>query len=436
MLNQARKFSVAPMMDCIYCDLELPEADFSDEHIWPDALGGDYLPSFWRTDVCAKCNSMSGVFVDGAFIKSWMGMRERAAGAREYLSPQSPRAMPLNYVGILRNVPQAAGRVTEMWLGPCNETILHIRPENAEEIWDGYLGGDPRAKKKNAGRVYLIFSTQEMFWIRVVLNSVMKHFKRSARFLVNGEMQAQAGGAAPFSTLDRTDPDIADDLPVVDALLAAGEDSTWIHAKPPILATAANRFLPKLALAIGAKVCGQDFLKTSDAVVLRAAFRQRDDAKRDALPVRGVGYFNEDSRRTLGQILSWTGAWVLMLRVVEGELVLVVATPSGRAMQITVTDDPACIRRAIPEYEDGMVWLTIPSLEKAAGPIPLPEYLAHRLRHQVRADLLELEEARIDPRTLPSCGPKLSLLKRVARSARRLWRRIADPPWRSGHVSP
>ena len=50
------------LMRCYYCGFEKPPSDFSDEHIWPDALGGDALPSFWRTNnVCRACNSMSGI---------------------------------------------------------------------------------------------------------------------------------------------------------------------------------------------------------------------------------------------------------------------------------------------------------------------------------------------------------------------------------------
>ena|ERR1700730_6272593 len=62
------------MKKCIYCGRDKPLVDFSDEHIWPDALGGDFLEPFWRTeDVCGRCNNLSGVFVDGAFIKSVFG---------------------------------------------------------------------------------------------------------------------------------------------------------------------------------------------------------------------------------------------------------------------------------------------------------------------------------------------------------------------------
>jgi hypothetical protein len=57
-----------PMRRCIYCDRDT-DSDFTDEHIWPDGLGGDYLPKdVWRTnDVCGKTNNLCGLYVDGSF---------------------------------------------------------------------------------------------------------------------------------------------------------------------------------------------------------------------------------------------------------------------------------------------------------------------------------------------------------------------------------
>jgi len=83
------------MKTCIYCAMKNADDEFSDEHIWPDALGGDFLPAdVWRTnDVCRRCNSLSGVFVDGAFIRSWLGNAERSSGARDHPIPP-PTELP------------------------------------------------------------------------------------------------------------------------------------------------------------------------------------------------------------------------------------------------------------------------------------------------------------------------------------------------------
>src|SRR5260221_12535925 len=90
------------MKTCIYCGEDKNESEFSDEHIWPEALGGDHLPDLWRTgDVCQKCNNLSGLYVDGAFIKGWAGAAEGATGANENqaFNNQGSAGLPLTYIG-------------------------------------------------------------------------------------------------------------------------------------------------------------------------------------------------------------------------------------------------------------------------------------------------------------------------------------------------
>lgn len=101
---------------CIYCDEQKPAEEFSLEHIWPDALGGDHLPEFWRTDdVCRRCNNISGLFVDGAFIKSFAISGERANDALSYLPPDRPTgAIPLSYLGTVQNVTTADDEVVDL----------------------------------------------------------------------------------------------------------------------------------------------------------------------------------------------------------------------------------------------------------------------------------------------------------------------------------
>jgi hypothetical protein len=84
---------------CIYCGRDKPPTEFNLEHIWPDAVGGDLLPALFKTrEVCERCNSLSGQFVDDALLKSWFGMAERATGWRDYidLDLNSRSVAPLN----------------------------------------------------------------------------------------------------------------------------------------------------------------------------------------------------------------------------------------------------------------------------------------------------------------------------------------------------
>jgi hypothetical protein len=390
------------MIHCIYCDKDKPEEESSLEHIWPDSLGGDFLPSFWKSEeVCARCNNLSGLFVDGAFIKSWAGMAERVTDAERYQSPTAPRPMPLAFMGQLKDVPATPGRVAEMWVGACGANIIHIRPQH-DETWSGYISGDPKAKKAAAGRAYIALTTKEMFWVNVALKSFLAHFKRAERFLINGAVQAQPGQHTVLPTLDRANAD-GDEVAVIDAVLEAGRTAQFVKSELAIKTNPADRFLPKLCLAVGYQLFGRPFLDSAYGVLLRTALWERDDAVRDKLPIKGVGYFQPESQGVFGDLLKWPAAWVLMIKRQREGVFLSVVTPSGRAMQALVSDATALAAGLSSDFDDGKIWLTIPALEKAVGPIGLPDYLAHRAGNIPHVDLVAVEAQMIDPATLPTC---------------------------------
>lgn len=74
------------LTNCPYCGCNKSSDELSHEHFWPTALGGDLIHDVRRSDdVCRVCNNRSGVFVDGAFIKSFAVMSERTTDALAYL---------------------------------------------------------------------------------------------------------------------------------------------------------------------------------------------------------------------------------------------------------------------------------------------------------------------------------------------------------------
>jgi hypothetical protein len=376
--------------------------DFSDEHIWPDALGGDHLPPFWRTDsVCRTCNSTSGVFVDGAFIRGWAGSAERGSGAREYMSLTDPgrTVLPLDHLGRLSEAATKVGEVADWWAGPCGAHIVHFRPAETEDLWRTYLGGDPRAKKSRAGRAYIALASGEPFWVVAALASFLKHFKRAARYVVTPGLPAEW---TDFKQVDRSDPDQAADLLIVDSLNEAAEAGRMVPAQLVIQVDAGNRLLAKLGLAVGCKLFGADFGEHEQGAMLRHYFREAKAEQRATIPLRGTGYFGDTAASPL-DVLTWAGGWVLILQVIDGTLSLAIITPSGRRMAVMITDDPSLVGMLEADYDEGIAWITIPSLGRALGPLPLPEYLAHVTRSIPNPELSAVEAARIDPSKLPPC---------------------------------
>lgn len=393
------------MRRCLYCDKEKSANDFSDEHIWPNALGGDFLPhDVWRTDkVCQQCNSMSGVFIDGAFIRSWMGQAELSSGSLEFLAGKGKvAAIPLDYLGPLQSVPVPQGHVADYWAGPCGANIIHIRPDDGEGQWTTYAGGDPRVKKVKAGRAYMALTSKDEFWILVSLESFRRHFDRAERFVVNADIP----GNWPFKKPDYTDAVQAEDMKTVKAVINVSRDGSWLRVKPVISFDLGGRMIAKLGLGLGYKLLGTAFLETDYAKNLRLGMREANAERRRLIPIRGSGFLNGPGLGGAETILAWPGGWVLMINVVARKLALCVIAPSGRSMTVLISDDDQLVNTLDPKYRSGVVWITVLAANEAVGPIPVPEYLAHQTNACALPQLVALAAKRGNRAQLPSCYPE------------------------------
>ena len=392
------------MTICIYCEEEKPSERFSNEHIWPQALGGDSLPEFWRTnEVCGECNNLSGLFVDGAFVKSWFGAAERSTDAIFAESkPPLKVILPPSYLGKVGNVPIEEGLVAEFLTVPCGANIIHIRPDDKEELWGTYAGGDPRLanRRSKAGSVYVALTSEEPFWIITTLASVRSHFKKADRFIVN--MDVPQSWAA-FNAIDRNDDIQARDMTTVQAIIDAGARQQPLRNRITTPVDVGNRFLAKLGLAVGYKLLGKPFLETNYSKTLRTAFREANYQKRKKSLVRGSGYLGKSLGKALEQNLRFPGAWILLVWRTNGCLGFHIITPSGKTMSIVVCDDQSLVEKLDDVYDDGVVWVTVPALETALGPLEFPYYIAHKLENIHLPKLTELEEKRVDFDSLPPC---------------------------------
>ena len=48
-------------------------------------------------------------------------------------------------------------------------------------------------------------------------------------------------------------------------------------------------------------------------------------------------------------------------------------------MSVVVCDDPTVLEKLKEVYDDGVVWLCLPALETAIGPLEFPNYIAHQI---------------------------------------------------------
>ena len=66
-------------------------------------------------------------------------------------------------------------------------------------------------------------------------------------------------------------------------------------------------------------------------------------------------------------------------------------------------DESNLIQTLKGTYKDGVVWLTIPALETAVGPLGLPDYIAHQSGIIQNPQLSRLAEKKIEFDSLPNC---------------------------------
>lgn len=170
---------------CIYCCNVKNAGSFrSVEHIWPKALSVEKLPDLFMSDrVCDACNHMCGLWVDGAFIKSWVIASERMASDMIFLNPEKPGPVSLAYLGQFPDFPTEPGWICERWLGPSGEHIYHVR-QHDDPAWDTYTGGSPKKQRKrtNGGRAYIRVTADDEFWLLTAMSSFHQHFRSSRRF--------------------------------------------------------------------------------------------------------------------------------------------------------------------------------------------------------------------------------------------------------------
>lgn len=388
---------------CSYCGRWKPTAEFNLEHIWPDALGGDALPQPWLTNkVCARCNELSGRFVDGEFIKSWFISHERSNAAREYLDVARPQQnwLPLSYMGVLPHPELRDDEVAEVWLGPCGDHIVHVRPKQ-EPIWDVYAGGKPTRKRSDWGSAFMSLCSEELFWIWTAVNSFHRHFRRADRFVLN--MNMPQGFTPPFGELNDADPEHARLKRIARSMETTRRDGQMVGLKAAMRLDLSGRFLTKVALGIGREVLGEAFLDTTYAAHLRAALWERDLEKRGAIPVRGTGFFGEVEDMPGMSFLRWPGAWVLWLNVVGGKLALIAVTPSGKSMVIQISDEHDLVDQWARATPEGLIFISAAAIAEAAGPLEGAEFIAHQLGNYVNPELDRLAKLRRGEQGLPAC---------------------------------
>lgn len=384
-------------MKCIYCGGRRNDPEMSSEHIWPQALGGQFGPPLFQTDaVCRTCNNLCGLWVDGAFLKSWFISHERGTAARQYLDPQKPGIAPLMFMGLDLRFPTQEGEVAELWMGPGGESVHHIHKKD-DEKWYGIAGGDIiRRRKVDAGRAYLMLRSESPYWLAVSVKSFVANMAPARLFT---------------ATLmpNVTGPVMENLTPESDATPTEAAELAWIRSEesgtPHMVSFShrldfSRRFLSKVALGLGANLFGPKYLGTPYVNELRRALwsTKEDD---DAADLRGTDFMNE-SALTGSRLNGIRGTWGLIFTATPKAFGLVIVTPAGRSMAIQIADEPSLWSNpAFAPYHEGLFHFIVPERGHFSDAVSMLDFVSHKIGRRTNPVMAEIEGFQSDPTTLP-----------------------------------
>jgi len=368
------------MKRCLYCCQEKDKSEFSEEHIIPQAIGGNLSPlnPFKTTDVCNRCNNLCGLFIDSAFIKNWITQAGRLQDAMRYIKFTKDAIFPLQFLG---PSPELAhnDKICDLWLGPTGDRIYHFhKPYPEVKDMPVIVGPAPNVQSEiDAGYAFIYVVPDNHVWWIPIFRSFATQFKHSELYLGNGP--CPQGGM--FT-------EIPPDLKELHTKLTEMRDTTH-HARITISLGFETRFLAKFALGIGHLLLEPEFAFSKDADLLRSMMWARSYEKRKDIPIRGFGFLNINGKG-LDQVLSWPSGHIIMLRPIDSGIGLFVRFYNSQTacILISATKDHWVNRVS----EEGIIFVIASGLRKCLGPISLRAYIEHRQGIIVNPDIDSLEK--------------------------------------------
>ncbi|CAM2008981.1 HNH endonuclease [Acanthopleuribacter pedis] len=373
-------------MICIYCNEQKEEKEFSLEHIFPDALGGALMDDniFKTRQVCRRCNSISGRFVDGLFIKSWLSVAARAESSRKYLDLERGSALPFTYAGRMQGIELEDGMDCDYWIGPNGDRVYHVH-EAYDERSMTYVSGNPITRKKKPGIAVLFPRNNEQKWLQTVFKSFVANFKKAKRYLGTPN-----DGLGPL--LNTVFHEIlSEDRQLVETLREKMNQEH--HVRISMEEGFEQRFLAKVALGLGFQIFGEKFLNSSYATSLRNAFWEKDFKERQAKGVIFKSRLRQEDCPSALKELFWPGAHTIWLIPSGQYLILGIFLFGSEFYAVVISDEPEVWRGS--ELTSGINgFIVVPQIDKFVGPISSSEFLAHQHGVELSDKLKPLDEIR------------------------------------------
>jgi hypothetical protein len=238
------------------------------------------------------------------------------------------------------------------------------------------------------GFAFIFVRASNPEWHLTILGSFAAGFEHSTLYIANGT--TPPGGR--FSDLPAELLVLRDRIKESLGGMLTTRFSVGVHA--------GERFLAKLALGLGALLLCPEFVTSRSAQMLRDFMWTRNAAAREGIRFEGSG-FRTGALSNMGHLLAWPGGHTLFLVPVGDRLVLGCFFYGRQCAMVTVTDESAHWKEAVPP--GGVVYVVSPGIARHTGPVLLGQYIAHRVgSDHVDAGLAEIEQAERGVPALPS----------------------------------
>lgn len=371
------------MRTCIYCREAKADGDFTLEHVLPQFMGGAYAPERFKVrDVCKRCNSNLGLFVDAGFEKNWFVSNKLREAAYAFFDPSNPVGLPLICMGKSDLAPpqQQESEICESWLGPLGEQIYWIRPHDERLYW--YTGGNPRTTKTIDSRAYFLFSERSpknplISWLAFRDAFEGRRIKKIMCTTVDGANPADIGFEVPDDLDERR----------VEFFNEVCFTSKTRQNRLAIYTLFDFRFLAKLGLGVAYSLFGAKALQTAYAEELYKALWYREG---DSQPqINGTSAITHGSDPQFSRLAGEENAvTVTILPSPEG---IAVSLNLGASLNWVVmcASQEGLTAQDIAPLQGGRVIVLYRQLQRGID-MALPEYIAHKCGSRPHPELTEI----------------------------------------------
>ncbi|MFJ3151373.1 HNH endonuclease [Pseudomonas hunanensis] len=374
-------------MKCIVCNKGKQENEFSLEHIFPQSLGGALCPEEFKSRrVCRSCNSTMGLFVDAPLTKGFLGQNNMAAAALHYFDPDNLRAIPLQYLGHVKNLILDEQFTCELWLGTIGGLVYHRR-KKSDPKYDCYAGGNPINLKKFGGEAYVFTQHQDEFWNMMFLVSVREKFKNSRLISGNVSLPADPDYFSPPTNYEQKF--------LTQLQLQQGKEHEVTFR---ILQGFEQRFLCKFALIYGHNKLGEEFIDSTYALKLRNSLWEINSDKRRSLGITFNELLSVEDDEEWSH-LAWPGVHTITILPEPDKLLALIYLFGRQFMTITLSDEPDLWNGKISSPEIHVICQT---LGRYAGPFSVDDFVAHRFDGDKIPALSEIDSREFDIENIPT----------------------------------